>query len=234
MEQKFKLDCQYERGINMERKIKLLLADDHLMVRKGLRFFLETQQDIEIIGEAANGTEAVRLAKELNPDVILMDLVMPEMDGIEATKQLKKSLPHIKIIILTSFSDQDHVLPAIRAGAEGYQLKDIDPDELIHTIREANRGNRHLHPLATNQLMSHLTEKNPAEEERKLSMLTPRESDVLREITLGKSNKEIASALYITEKTVKTHVSSILSKLNFHDRTQAALYATKFNWFEDS
>ncbi|WP_273852381.1 response regulator [Guptibacillus spartinae] len=216
----------------MERKIKLLLADDHLMVRKGLRFFLETQQDIEIIGEAANGIEAVRLAKELTPDIILMDLIMPEMDGIEATKELKKSLPHIKIIILTSFSDQDHVLPAIRAGAEGYQLKDIDPDELIYTIREANRGNRHLHPLATNQLMSHMTEKSE-EEERKLSLLTPRERDVLGEITLGKSNKEIAAALYITEKTVKTHVSSVLSKLNFHDRTQAALYATKQNWFED-
>ncbi len=214
-------------------KIKLLLADDHLMVRKGLRLFLQTQEDIEIVGEAKNGVEAVKLAYELSPNVILMDLVMPEMDGIEATKQLKKNAPHIKIIILTSFSDQDHVLPAISAGAEGYQLKDIDPDELVYTIRAAFSGKRQLHPLATNQLMSHMTKKDQVDDERRITNLTPREKEVLREITLGKSNKEVAAALYITEKTVKTHVSSILSKLNFHDRTQAALFATKQNWFEN-
>ncbi|WP_286170757.1 response regulator [Bacillus sp. NTK071] len=208
--------------------MKLLLADDHLMVRKGLRLFLQSQPDIEIIGEASTGLEAVTLAEQLQPDVVLMDLIMPEMDGIEATKQLKQKYPGMKIIILTSFSDQDHVLPAIRAGAEGYQLKDIDPDELIYTIRAAFNGKSHLHPLATNQLMSHMTGKD--EEETLFEALTKRERDVLREITLGKSNKEIASSLYITEKTVKTHVSSILSKLNVHDRTQAALLATKKHW----
>ncbi len=213
-------------------KINLLIADDHLMVRKGLRLFLQSQEDIEIVGEASNGLEAVKLAKELLPDVILMDLIMPEMDGIEATKELKKEFPSIKIIMLTSFSDQDHVLPAIRAGAEGYQLKDIDPDELIYTIREAYSGKRHLHPIATDQVMSHMTQANSTEDEPSLNTITPRERDVLREITNGKSNKEIAVALFITEKTVKTHVSSILSKLNFHDRTQAALFATRKNWFE--
>ncbi|MGA9288236.1 MAG: response regulator transcription factor [Anaerobacillus sp.] len=213
-------------------KINLLLADDHLMVRKGLRLFLQSQKDIEIVGEASNGLEAVTLAKELNPDIILMDLIMPGMDGIEATKELKKDFPSIKIIMLTSFSDQDHVLPAIRAGAEGYQLKDIDPDELIFTIREAYAGKRHLHPMATDQLMSHMTQAHSIEDEPCLDALTPREREVLREITLGKSNKEIATTLFITEKTVKTHVSSILSKLNFHDRTQAALFATRKHWFE--
>lgn len=212
-------------------KIKLLLADDHLMVRKGLRLFLQTQKDIEIVGEAATGQEAVDLAMKLKPDVILMDLIMPEMDGIEATKQLKQQQPSIKIIILTSFSDQDHVLPAIKAGAEGYQLKDIDPDELIFTIRSAFKGHRHLHPQATNQLITHMTSPTDEDEAPRLELLTPREQDVLREITTGKSNKEIATALYITEKTVKTHVSSILSKLGLHDRTQAALLATRKNWF---
>lgn len=213
-------------------KIKLLLADDHLMVRKGLRLFLQTQTDIEIVGEAATGKEAVDLAEELHPDVILMDLIMPEMDGIQATKSIKKQLPKTKIIILTSFSDQEHVLPAIRAGAEGYQLKDIDPDELIFTIRSAYKGYRHLHPQATNQILSHMNETSEAEGEPSLEMLTPREKDVLREITTGKSNKEIAATLYITEKTVKTHVSSILSKLGLHDRTQAALLAIRKNWFD--
>ncbi|MCA0989069.1 response regulator [Guptibacillus algicola] len=212
--------------------IKLLLVDDHLMVRKGLRLFLQTQKDIEIVGEASTGQEAIDLAVELKPDVILMDLIMPEMDGIEATKKVKQNLPTTKIIILTSFSDQEHVLPAIRAGAEGYQLKDIDPDELIFTIRAAFKGHRHLHPQATNQLISHMSETEDKADEQGIDILTPREQDVLREITSGKSNKEIAAALYITEKTVKTHVSSILSKLGLHDRTQAALLATRKNWFD--
>lgn len=214
-------------------RMKLLLADDHLMVRKGLRLFLQSQPDIEIVGEASTGLEAVTLAEQLQPHVVLMDLIMPEMDGIEATKQLKQKYPDMKVIILTSFSDQDHVLPAIRAGAEGYQLKDIDPDELIYTIRAAFSGKRHLHPQATDQLLSHMTETKKNEGEPHLETLTKRERDVLREITLGKSNKEVASTLYITEKTVKTHVSSILSKLDVHDRTQAALLATKKHWFSE-
>jgi DNA-binding NarL/FixJ family response regulator len=162
-----------------------------------------------------------------------MDLIMPEMDGIEATKQIKAFHPNVKVIVLTSFSDQDHVLPALRAGAEGYQLKDIEPDELVRTIRGAYQGQKQLHPQATNQLLSHVTVGETNKDTMlDFSSLTPREQDVLREITLGKSNKEIATDLYITEKTVKTHVSSILSKLGLHDRTQAAIMAMKNGWFD--
>ncbi|HET7580077.1 MAG TPA: response regulator transcription factor [Bacillales bacterium] len=213
--------------------IKILLADDHLVVLQGLRFFLNTQKDFDIVGEASNGAEAVALVDELKPDVVLMDLVMPELDGIEATKKIKETLPDVKVIVLTSFADQDHVLPALRAGAEGYQLKDIEPDELARTIRAAYRGEKMLHPQATQQLLSQMTGA-PAENDGnpKIEDLTPREKDVLQQITLGKSNKEISADLYITEKTVKTHVSSILSKFELHDRTQAAILAMKNGWFD--
>ncbi|HET7656953.1 MAG TPA: response regulator transcription factor [Bacillales bacterium] len=212
--------------------IKVLLADDHLVVLQGLRFFLSTREEFEIVGEANDGCEAVKLANELEPDVVLMDLMMPKLDGVEATKRIKDGNPSIKIIVLTSFADQDHVLPALRAGAEGYQLKDIEPDALAETILAAYQGKKMLHPQATELLMSHMTEGDTNEcETGCLEELTPREQDVLSQITQGRSNKEIAAALYITEKTVKTHVSSILSKLNVHDRTQAAIMAMKKNWF---
>lgn len=205
--------------------IRLLIADDHHVVRRGLVFFLRTQKELEIIGEAANGKEAVQLAEELKPDMILMDLVMPEMDGIEATKIIKMKQPDIKIMMLTSFSDQDHVIPALEAGASGYQLKDIEPDQLVNSIKKIMEGENQLHPKATNHLMANLSrgkrESNP------LTDLTKRELDVLKEIAKGKSNKEIAASLFITEKTVKTHVSNLLSKLALSDRTQAALYAVK-------
>lgn len=213
--------------------IRILLADDHLVVQQGLRFFLNTQKDFDIVGEASNGKEAVALAKKLKPDVVLMDLVMPELDGIEATKKIKESHPDVKVIVLTSFADQDHVLPALRAGAEGYQLKDIEPDELARTIRAAHRGEKMLHPQATQQLLSQMTGDSAENDGNpKIEDLTPREKDVLQQITLGKSNKEISADLYITEKTVKTHVSSILSKFELHDRTQAAILAMKNGWFD--
>ncbi|MBM7660060.1 DNA-binding NarL/FixJ family response regulator [Bacillus mesophilus] len=205
--------------------IRVLIADDHQVVRRGLLFFLSTQKEIEIIAEASNGREALALAEELTPDVILMDLVMPEMDGIEATKRIKEKLPTIKIIILTSFSDQDHVIPAIKAGANGYQLKDVEPDELVNAIKAVFRGESQLHPKITNHVMTHLMLGDQSE--RKHNELTARELEVLIEISRGKSNKEIAASLFITEKTVKTHVSNILSKLELQDRTQAALYAVK-------
>ncbi|MEH7178894.1 response regulator transcription factor [Neobacillus vireti] len=205
--------------------IRILIADDHHVVRRGLAFFLKTQRDIEIIGEAANGKEAVEQARRLKPDLILMDLVMPEMDGIQATKLIKSELPEIKIMMLTSFSDQDHVIPALEAGASGYQLKDIEPDELIISIKKIMAGENQLHPKATSHLLANLSNKK--EEGNLLSELTKRELDVLKEIAKGKSNKEIASSLFITEKTVKTHVSNLLSKLELQDRTQAALYAVK-------
>ncbi|SDM22335.1 response regulator transcription factor [Bacillus sp. OK048] len=206
-------------------RIRIMIADDHHVVRRGLAFFLKTQREIEIIGEAGNGKEAVDQARKLKPDLILMDLVMPEMDGIQATKIIKSELPEIKIMMLTSFSDQDHVIPALEAGASGYQLKDIEPDELIKCIKKIMAGENQLHPKATSHLLANLSNKK--EDRNLLSELTKRELDVLKEIAKGKSNKEIASALFISEKTVKTHVSNLLSKLELADRTQAALYAVK-------
>jgi DNA-binding NarL/FixJ family response regulator len=208
--------------------IRILVADDHNVVRRGLVFFLKTQENIEIVGEARNGKEAVHMAQELKPDLVLMDLVMPVMDGIEATRTIKKQFPNMKIMILTSFSDQDHVIPAIEAGASGYQLKDIEPDELIRTIKQLMKGENQLHPKATTHLLSRFNAINNNNEERKpLDDLTKREMEVLKEIAKGKSNKEISSSLFITEKTVKTHVSNILTKLELSDRTQAALYAVR-------
>lgn len=206
--------------------IRILIADDHHVVRRGLAFFLKTQKEIEIIGEAGNGREAVELARTLKPDLILMDLVMPEMDGIQATKMIKTEIPEIKIMMLTSFSDQDHVIPALEAGASGYQLKDIEPDELINCIKKIMSGENQLHPKATSHLLANLSNKE-SNERNLIDQLTKRELDVLREIARGKSNKEIASSLFITEKTVKTHVSNLLSKLELADRTQAALFAVK-------
>lgn len=212
--------------------IRVLIADDHHVVRRGLLFFLKTQKDIDVVGEAKNGIEAVQLVKELKPDIVLMDLVMPEMDGIEATRTIKAELPEVEVIILTSFSDKDHVLPAIEAGAAGYQLKDIEPDDLVSSIRQVMRGESIMHPVATIQLEEQLREeenlphvKNP---------LTRREQDVLAELTKGKSNREIASSLFVTEKTVKTHISNIFAKLEVQDRTQAALYAVKHGLTEGS
>jgi DNA-binding NarL/FixJ family response regulator len=206
--------------------IRILIADDHHVVRRGLVFFLKTQKDLEIIGEAENGRKAVEMAKELKPDIILMDLAMPEMDGIEATKIIKEEDPSIKIMILTSFSDQDHVIPALEAGASGFQLKDIQPDELVTSIKRMVKGESQLHPKATSHLLANLSHSsNP--KKKLLDELTKRELDVLKEIAKGKSNKEIAASLYITEKTVKTHVSNLLAKLELADRTQAALFAVK-------
>lgn len=205
--------------------IRVLIADDHHVVRRGLLFFLKTQKDIEVVGEAKNGLEAVELVASLKPDIVLMDLVMPEMDGIQATKKIKKQWPTIQVLMLTSFSDKDHVLPAIEAGASGYQLKDIEPDELVESIRTIMRGEHTIHPEATTQLEEGLREEKNLP--HVLNPLTPREQDVLAELTKGKSNREIASSLFVTEKTVKTHISNIFTKLEVQDRTQAALYAVK-------
>ncbi|MBY0123139.1 response regulator transcription factor [Bacillus sp. S/N-304-OC-R1] len=206
--------------------IRVLIADDHHVVRRGLVFFLKTQQEIEIVGEAKNGQEAVELAVSLKPEIVLMDLEMPVLNGIEATREIKKLCPEIKVMMLTSFSDQDHVIPALEAGASGYQLKDIEPDELVKAIRHLMTGENQLHPKATTHLLSHLSGKNSSEK-KSIDELTKREIEVLQEIAKGKSNKEIAADLFITEKTVKTHVSNLLSKLELADRTQAALFAVR-------
>ena len=210
-------------------KIKVLLVDDHTVVLKGLAFFLSTQEDLELVGEANNGKEALVKVGETTPDVILMDLYMPEMDGVEATAYIKKEYPNVKVIVLTSFSDQAHVLPALRAGASGYILKDVEPDQLVEAIRSAYKGNIQLHPDIANALLSQTLPVEEKEEEPSIQVdvLTARENEVLQLLAKGMSNKEVASVLVITEKTVKAHVSSILSKLNLSDRTQAALYAVK-------
>lgn len=209
------------------RKIRVLIVDDHPMVRQGLRLFLDLQDDIEIAGEAENGEEAVHMAGELQPDVILMDLVMPVMDGIRATEAIRRQNPRARIIALTSFIEDDKVLPVIRAGAIGYLLKDVQPTDLVAAIRAAFKGQSILHPDATKRLVNGLTETNPADE------LSPRERDVLHLIAKGRSNKEIAAELNIGEKTVKTHVSNVLAKLGVQDRTQAALYAVKHGLADD-
>jgi DNA-binding NarL/FixJ family response regulator len=212
--------------------IRVLIADDHHVVRRGLLFFLKTQKDMDVVGEATNGKEAVELTAKLKPDVVLMDLIMPIMDGIQATKKIKAQHPQTQVLMLTSFSDRDHVIPAIEAGAAGYQLKDIEPDDLVESIRKLMRGENTLHPQATSQLMK--VREPHVEPPHKLYPLTPREQDVLSELTKGKSNKEIASSLFVTEKTVKTHISNIFSKLLVQDRTQAALYAVKHGLTEPS
>lgn len=216
-------------------KIKILLVDDHTVVRRGLHFFLCTQKDFEMVGEAENGKEAIGKVEQLQPDVVLMDLDMPVMDGIEATKYIKDHFPDIRVLVLTSFSDRDYVLPALQAGAAGYLLKDMKPDQIVEAIRGAYHGNIQLHPEVTLKLMSHVqapvAEKSadiaPPAHGHQAEQMTKREKEVLALIAQGMSNKEIAHTLSIAEKTVKTHVSSILSKLNLADRTQAALFAVK-------
>ena len=210
-------------------KIKLLIVDDHAVVRQGLRGFLELTEEFEVVAEGANGLEAVTLAQELQPDVVLMDLIMPEMDGIEATRRIKLANPDMKVLILSSFGDENNVLPAIQAGALGYILKDIDPEELADAIRKTAQGKTQLDPEIANLLISHMQNdsKDDKQANQKLSELTSREVEVLIQIGRGLSNKEIASELSISQMTVKTHVSNLLSKLHLADRTQAAIFSIR-------
>jgi NarL family two-component system response regulator LiaR len=205
--------------------ITVMLIDDHRVVRQGLRDFLELQGDIEIVGEASSGEEGVQLARELLPDVVLMDLVMPGIDGVETTRRLKAASPSSKVIVLTSFADDNKVFPAIKAGAISYLLKDISPEELAHAIRAAQRNEAVLHPEVAAKLMQEFS--TPKSSEAPVDQLTPREMDVLRLVAKGMSNKEIAEKLIISEKTTKTHLSNILSKLHLADRTQVAIYALR-------
>jgi NarL family two-component system response regulator LiaR len=216
-------------------KIRVLIVDDHAMVRQGPRTFLELQDSsilpIEIAGEAANGIEAVELARCTQPDIVLLDLVMPEMDGLQATSRIIECSPRSRVIILTSFGEEDKVLPAIRAGAQGYLLKDIPPDELVHAVREAYLGKVQLHPEIARKLMAVVAGRQEPSASHVAAHpgdgLTEREEEVLQLISDGLNNREIAEKLFISEKTVKTHVSNILSKLHVDDRTQAAIYALR-------
>jgi NarL family two-component system response regulator LiaR len=209
----------------MSNLIRVIVTDDHSIVRKGIKATLELIPDIELVGEAANGREAVEKAAELKPDVVLMDLVMPEMDGIEAIQKIKEQHPDIRILVLTTFAGEDKVFPAIKAGASGYQLKDSGPEELIAAIRQVYRGESALHPIIARKVLQELT--RPTEHPPTPDPLTPREVEVLKLVAKGMENPEIAAQLVISEATVRTHVSNIMSKLHLASRTQAALYALR-------
>jgi NarL family two-component system response regulator LiaR len=202
--------------------ISVVIADDHPFVRHGLRTYLETLEDMDVAGEATNGVEAVELVERLLPDVVLMDLVMPELDGIGAIRRIREVAPSTRVIALTSFADDEKVFPAIKAGAAGYLLKDVRPADLADAVRKANRGEALLAPSVAARLMQEVSGERPAP-----AGLTERELEVLRLIARGMSNKQIAKELVVSEKTVKTHVSNILAKLHLADRTHAALYAVR-------
>ena len=208
----------------MAESISVLLVDDHAVVREGLRSLLEVQDGIEVVGEAVDGEAAVREAEARRPDVVLMDLVMPRRDGVGAMRELRRRLPSARVIVLTSFADDDRLLPAIRAGAAGYLLKDADPQEVVRAVRAAHRGEALLDPSVAARLVDAIAEPPGTEPSERL---TPREQQVLALIARGLPNKLIARELGISEKTVKTHVGHVLAKLGVTDRTQAALQAVR-------
>lgn len=203
--------------------IRVLIADDHRVVRQGLRGFLETYADIQVVAEAENGVQAANLTREYVPDVILMDLLMPEMDGVEAINQIAVTSPSTRIIVLTSYTEDEYLFPAMQAGAQGYLLKDVEPEDLVSAIRAAVRGQATLHPRVAARLVQGVDQTD----DDALADLSERELEVLRLVAQGLSNKEIAETLTVAEGTVKSHVSNILSKLHLAHRTQAALYAVK-------
>ncbi|MFB4300476.1 response regulator [Actinomadura sp. NTSP31] len=205
--------------------IRVLIADDHPVVRQGLRTFLSIQDDIEVVGEAADGTSAVTLAESLEPDIVLMDLKMPGADGVTALTELRARGVGARVLILTSVTERGHVLPAVRAGAAGYLYKDVDPRALVQAIRAVHDGHVLFAPDAAEAVLRSESGREPAD--RGLAALTEREREVLVHIACGRSNREIARALVVSEKTVKTHVSNLLMKLGVQDRTQAALYAVR-------
>jgi DNA-binding NarL/FixJ family response regulator len=205
--------------------IRVVIADDHAVVREGLRAFLALQEDIEVVAEAADGEEAVSAVDRFTTDVALVDLVMPRVDGIEAIRRIRASHPETRVIVLTSFVDEDKMLPAVRAGASGYLLKDVQPQELVGAIRTVHGGGTLLHPAVVEELVREVS--RDGERGRPDSPLTEREREVLALIARGRANKAIAFELGVAEKTVKTHVSNILAKLGLTDRTQAALYAVR-------
>jgi DNA-binding NarL/FixJ family response regulator len=202
--------------------IRILIADDHGVVREGLRTYLQLQDGLEVVGEAADGEEAVREAERLAPDVILMDLVMPKLDGVGAMRELRARLPRSRVIVLTSFADDERLLPAVQAGAAGYLLKNVQPAELARAVRLAHDGDTLLDPSVATKLVDAIAEA-PVQR----TTLTPREEEVLGLIARGLSNKRIAFELGLSQKTVKTHVAHVLSKLGVADRTQAAVYAVR-------
>ncbi len=207
--------------------IRVMIVDDHGMVRFGLRGYIETVACLKVVAEASTGEEALATLENMPVDVVLMDLVLPGMSGAEATHQITKLYPQVRVIILTSFLDEAHVLPAIRAGATGYLLKDIAPDDLAKAIIATAKGQSILHPQVMAQLATNLVKPNQAAEDL-IASLSDRERDVLRLLTLGLQNQEIATELSVSENTVRTHISNILTKLDVRDRTQAALFGVRY------
>ena len=210
--------------------IRVLIADDHRMVRQGLRTFLELQDGIDVVGEAADGAECAELAAELAPDVILLDLVMPGVDGVGAMELLREAGSTARVLVVTSFTDRRMIVPAIRAGARGYVYKDVDPAALATAVRSVHAGHVLLEPEVAAALLDSGTDTGP---DHQATPLTAREREVLALIAQGRANREIARALVLAEKTVKTHVSNILMKLGVADRTQAALWAVRHGIGED-
>jgi len=208
-----------------QASIRVLIVDDHTIVRKGIRALLAEMAGMEVVGEAENGQEAVTQAETLHPDVILMDLAMPKMDGIEATRQIKASQPESRILVMTSFAADDKVFPAIKAGALGYLLKESTPEDLVQAIHQIYRGESSLHPTIARKVLQEIT--HPPDRPPTPNPLTEREAEVLRLVAQGLSNQDIAGKLNISDPTVRTHVSNILSKLHLATRIQAALYALR-------
>lgn len=208
-----------------EKTVTVLIVDDHEIVRRGIRTFLETEAGIEVLGEAQNGSDAVNLALELQPDVVLMDLLMPDMDGIEAIRELHSRRSGCQILVLTSFGSDDKIFPAIKAGALGYLLKDISPEELAKAIRQAAEGHATLNPTIASRLLRQFS--SDTEPTTPLEPLSEREIEVLKLIACGLTNDQIGEKLFISEATVRTHVSHILGKLSLTNRTQAALWALR-------
>ncbi len=222
-------------------KIRILIVDDHQIVRQGLRTFLELHEDMVVVGEASDGQMAVEMVRQAPPDVVLMDLMMPRLDGVSATKQIMEMDVNTRVIALTSFAEDTQVFPAIQAGASSYLLKDVSPDELVDAVRATSRGEPRLHPDVARKLMEAMRASQPsgpdadadsapsaaADRGSPAGDLTDREREVIRLVAQGKSNREIASQFYISEKTVKTHISHILAKLGLKDRTQLAIFAIR-------
>jgi len=208
----------------MNERITILLVDDHAVVRQGVRAFFDVEEGIEVVGEAASGAAAIKLVEELVPDVVLMDLIMPGMNGVEATRLVKNISPRTEIVVLTSYHDDEHIFPALQAGALSFMLKDVKMDELAEAVKKAALGEAVLHPLVAARIIVEV-QGSKEDEFNPLSDLTNREMEILKLIADGSSNSEIAKQLVISMHTVKGHVSNILSKLHLADRTQAAVYA---------
>jgi NarL family two-component system response regulator LiaR len=208
----------------MTEPISILIVDDHEVVRRGIRSYLDTLPDYRVVGEASTGEEAIKIVEEFIPEVVLMDLIMPGMDGVETTRRIKKISPRTQVVVLTSFHEDSHIFPALKAGATSYILKDMKMEKLVESLKRAVSGEVTLHPLVAKRVLQNFQGENP-DDQPLYAELTDREQEVLRLIANGLSNSEIAAKLVISENTVKGHVSNILSKLHLADRTQVAVFA---------